>query len=175
MYAAAQEEKEEQEHKEAEKRKKKADTERHRNEYLEQREKAMADAMAKQQPPTGSSTAPATTPTPKPAHRAPVGRQFSGPATLMQSGSQLDPEKMTDAQRAQWVEQYSKLFNKNRPQQQQKYSFPDTIEEQTVICDAADDLRVRGNELYKKGELHDVELSKLLTNLLRRGPRSCGM
>ncbi|KAL1521540.1 hypothetical protein AB1Y20_021199 [Prymnesium parvum] len=56
----------------------------------------------------------------------------------------------------QMLEQYSKALNK-RPKME--YKFPDTIEEQTVICEAADELRKRGNAHYRKGEL--VEAAKL--------------
>ena len=41
----------------------------------------------------------------------------------------------------------------------QPYKFPDTIEEQLVICKAANKLREAGNKLYQKGEL--TEAAKL--------------
>jgi tetratricopeptide (TPR) repeat protein len=66
-------------------------------------------------------------------------------------------ESMTDEERGKLLEQYSSMFNRNRPKQ--KYHFPDTIEEQRVICEAAAELRQRGNALYKKGEL--MEAAKL--------------
>lgn len=81
-------------------------------------------------------------------------RANASPAT----SSMPNPDTMTDAQRANYLEQYAKMFSRNRPKKQD-YHFPDTIDEQKVICDAADALRLRGNALFKEGQL--AEAAKL--------------
>ena len=79
-------------------------------------------------------------------------------STMMEAGNQLDPAQMTDAQRSQFTEQYMQMFSRNRPKKQD-YKFPDTWEEQKERVDEADALRLRGNALFKKGEL--MEAAKL--------------
>ena len=120
---------------EAEKARAKARSDQAREEYQMQRAAAMAAASG-------------------PPELPPVTLQGNqaGPATMMESGSTLDPNKMTDKQREVYLEQYSKMFNRNRPKKQD-YHFPDTIEEQTVICDAANELRLKGNDFFKAGNL----------------------
>ena len=69
-----------------------------------------------------------------------------------------DPEHMTRDQQEKFAESYAKVMNRNRAPKT-PYHFPDTIEEQTAISREADGLRLRGNELYRSGEL--VEGAKL--------------
>jgi tetratricopeptide (TPR) repeat protein len=84
----------------------------------------------------------------------------AGPTPMMDAPNDLDVSKMTDAQREAFLENYAKMFNKNRSSKTRaNYKFPDTLEEQRVICEAADELRVRGNALYKQGST--VEAAKL--------------
>jgi FKBP-type peptidyl-prolyl cis-trans isomerase len=78
-----------------------------------------------------------------------------GPKPMLSSIPDLDFDKMTDKQRQSVVDSYSKV---GQPQKA-VYKFPETIEEQRVICEAADALRQRGNELFKAGET--VEAAKL--------------
>ena len=83
------------------------------------------------------------------------GEPVMGPKPMLSSISDLDIDQMTDKQRQAVVDSYSKM---GRPQKA-VYKFPETIEEQRVICEAADALRQRGNELFKAGET--VEAAKL--------------
>ena len=57
---------------------------------------------------------------------------------------ETDPSKMS---KEEWIENYTKAMQKNRPKQ--AYKFPDTIEEQRKICEAAEELKSRGNEFYQ--------------------------
>ena len=124
---------------EAEKAKRKAASDKAREEYQMHRAAAMAAASG-------------------PPELSPITLQpnQAGPATMMESGSTLDPMKMTEKQRDVYLEQYSKMFNRNRPKKQD-YHFPDSIEEQTVICEAANTLRLKGNEFFKSGNLTEGE------------------
>ena len=83
------------------------------------------------------------------------GEPVMGPKPMLSSISDLDIDQMTDKQRQAVVDSYSKM---GRPQKA-VYKFPETIEEQRVICEAADALRQRGNELFKAGET--IEAAKL--------------
>ena len=83
------------------------------------------------------------------------GEPAMGPKPMLSSISDLDIDQMTDKQRQAVVDSYSKM---GRPQKA-VYKFPETIEEQRVICEAADALRQRGNELFKAGET--IEAAKL--------------
>ena len=65
------------------------------------------------------------------------------------------PGGMTEQQ---FADQYAKMF-KNGRQGKQPYKFPETLEEQKAKCDEAEELKRRGNEYYKQGEL--VEAAKM--------------
>jgi tetratricopeptide (TPR) repeat protein len=72
--------------------------------------------------------------------------------------SSMNPENMTSEQREQFAETYAKVMNRNRAPKE-AYKFPETLEEQRPICESANTLRLRGNELYKAGEI--TEAAKL--------------
>ena len=145
----------------------KAESARKRQEYQEARMKAMADYEAKEaaKKQGGALPDPKATAGVAAASGAAQGQPPSpgtpgaGPMTMMESGASLDPSEMTEAQRNQFVDQYAKMMNRNRGANKAAYKFPDTIEEQREICKVADELRTRGNALYKKGEL--TEAAKL--------------
>ena len=82
----------------------------------------------------------------------------AGPKTMMNSMDSLDMNNMTPKQRDELLETYANVFNKNRPSKA-KYKFPETIEEQRAKCEEADALRVKGNHLFKSGQI--LEAAKL--------------
>ena len=102
----------------------------------------------------GCSPSALSTSAPSPSSAGGAGAMSS--SAMAQAGGlgSLDPNNMS---KEQFLEQYQKAFSYRKPKT--PYKFPDTIEEQTVICNAANELRERGNALYKKGEL--VEAAKL--------------
>jgi tetratricopeptide (TPR) repeat protein len=90
------------------------------------------------------------------APRTPSGRP-AGPTPMMGAAKDLDPSKMTKKQQEQFVDSYAKIFNQNRPKT--PYKFPETLDEQRAKCDEADALRLRGNTLFKAGDV--LEAAKL--------------
>ena len=82
----------------------------------------------------------------------------AGPNTMMEAGSALQPDDMTEEQRQAFANQYQQMFSRNRPKKD-AYKFPETFEEQKAKADEADVLRLQGNQLFKKGAL--TEAAKL--------------
>lgn len=69
-----------------------------------------------------------------------------------------DSNQESGSQHTAYLEQYARTLSRSRSKKQD-YQFPDTIEEQTAICEAADVLRIRGNALFKAGDV--TEAAKL--------------
>lgn len=140
-----------------------SDEERERDEAAKRKQKAQAQRqqmqarrMAAAQAASGGSAAEGEAS----SSTAAATSDAAGPAPMMAAANELDVSKMTDSQREAFLENYAQIFNKNRAAKAAaKYKFPDTLEEQRVICEAADELRVRGNALYKEGSI--VEAAKL--------------
>ena len=91
-------------------------------------------------------------------HAQPLGGPTSA-AVATNPAAQLDPNQLSEAQKNAFAEQYSKMMSKNTASKLATYKFPETLEEQRVICDEADALRRRGNSHYQAGEL--MEAAKL--------------
>ena len=123
-------------------------------EYAARQEKARAANPAA----AAAAAAPSAAATASVMHEMTAKQPAVGPKPMMSSMPDLDMSKMTKEQRDGFLDTYAKVFNKNRPKKAD-YKFPDTIEEQRVICEAADELRQRGNALFKNGET--VEAAKL--------------
>ena len=133
--------------------KEKAEKEAKRNKVADQRRKVAEGRAAAAAKAAGCDTSSGTTPV------IPVpGAPAAGPRTMMNSMDNIDMENMTEKQRAEFLDNYAKIFNRNRPKNTQ-YKFPETFEEQRAKCEEADELRQRGNALYKAGEL--TEAAKL--------------
>ena len=104
-----------------------------------------------------------------------TNRVAAGPRTMMQSGASLSPNDMTDDQRAQFAQKYAEMIGRTRPSKKE-YKFPETWDEQVERTGEADELRQKGNALFKKGQLTEAaklyEQAVLKFSVRRRSPRS---
>ena len=89
-----------------------------------------------------------------------ASKRAVAPPSKPKAGPMTDPDplgSMPVKQREAMLNEYAKMFNKT-PKKPADYKFPDTIEEQRVICDAAEEFCVQGNALFKAGDT--VEAAK---------------
>ena len=117
----------------------------------ERRREALG-ASAAAQPQAGSGTRlPGMVP---PQGCSGMSQTAASPALRTGAASSKGPAAMTQDD---FARAYQQAMSSRKPRPQ--YKFPDTLEEQTAICDAANELRLAGNRLYKAGEL--TEAAKL--------------